>query len=110
MSGWDRMKRRLDKACGAKNADGKLLWGGGWTLHGIRRTIATKMRELGVGSEVVEALLNHKSNKATGDVRRIYDRYETFEDKREALELWARKLTSTHGLEPAGNVVPLHSR
>ncbi len=69
MSGWDRMKRRLDKACGAKNADGKLLWGGGWTLHGIRRTIATKTRELGVGSEVVEALLNHKSNTATGDVQ-----------------------------------------
>ena len=90
MSGWNRMKRRLDKTCGAKNADGDLLWSEGWTLHDTRRTIATKMRELGVDSEVVEALLNHKSNTATGDVQRIYDRYENFDEKREALELWVR--------------------
>ncbi len=48
MSGWDCMKRRLDKTCGAKKADGDLIWSEGWTLHDTRRTIATKMRELGV--------------------------------------------------------------
>ena len=110
MSGWDRMKRRLDKTCGAKNADGDLLWSEGWTLHDTRRTIATKKRELGISSDVVEALLNHKSITATCDVQRIYDRYENFDEKREALELWAGKLTSILGLEPAENVVPLPTR
>ena len=79
-------------------------------MHDTRRTIATKTRELGVDSEVVEALLNHKSNTATGDVQRIYDRYENFDEKREALELWAGKRTSILGLEPAENVVPLPTR
>jgi len=110
MSGWNPMKRRLDSACGARNSEGDLVWSEGWTLHDTRRTIATKMRELGVDSEVVEALLNHKSNTATGDVQRIYDRYENFDEKRAALELWAGKLTSILGLEPAENVVPLPTR
>ena len=54
--------------------------------------------------------LNPKLDTATGDVQRNYDRYENFDEKRAALELWAGKLTSILGLEPAENVVPLPTR
>ena len=108
--GWDKLKSRLDKKCGAKNKDGNLLWAEGWTLHDCRRTLSTYMAKLGVDEDVVEALLNHKSESTTTDVKRIYNRYKFFDEKREALELWARKLTSILGLEPAENVVPLPTR
>ena len=42
-------KERLDDACGVTD----------WTLHDLRRTMATRMADLGVQPHVIEAILNH---------------------------------------------------
>jgi hypothetical protein len=55
-TGWSSCKVLLDeriKASGAKVAP--------WTNHDLRRTVATRMGELGIAPHVIEAVLNHVS-------------------------------------------------
>jgi len=59
-----------------------------WTVHDLRRTVATRMAELGVQPHVIEAVLNHVSGAKSG-VAGIYNRASYDKEKREALELWA---------------------
>lgn len=63
----------------------------GWRLHDLRRTCATKMVELGIRPDVVEAVLNHASGQRSG-VAGIYNRHSYDREKRAALDLWADKL------------------
>jgi integrase len=60
----------------------------GWTLHDIRRTVATRMAELGIQPHIIEAVLNHVSGHK-GGVAGIYNRATYDKEKREALNLWA---------------------
>ena len=62
-----------------------------WTLHDIRRTVATNLQRLGVRLEVTESILNHISGSQSGIVG-IYQRYDWMDEKREALELWSKDL------------------
>lgn len=62
-----------------------------WTLHDLRRTVATNMQRLGVRLEVTEAILNHVSGSRAGIVG-IYQRYEWTDEKRNALDAWSRRL------------------
>ena len=59
-----------------------------WRLHDIRRTVATRLAELGVQPHVIEAVLNHVSSHKAG-VAGIYNRALYAAEKRQALELWA---------------------
>lgn len=57
-----------------------------WTIHDLRRTVATHMREdLRVGRDVVAAILAHRVPGVTG----IYDRSELLDERRAALVAWA---------------------
>src|SRR5262249_32482943 len=58
VTGFSKAKERLDKASGVT----------GWTLHDIRRTVASGLQRLGVRLEVTEAVLNHKSGSTAGIV------------------------------------------
>lgn len=60
----------------------------GWTNHDIRRTVRSKLAELGVSREIAERVVNH----ATGKIERIYNRHEYVAEKREALERWEKRL------------------
>ena len=62
-----------------------------WTLHDIRRTVATNLQRLGVRLEVTEAILNHVSGSQAGIVK-VYQRYNWMNEKREALQLWSDDL------------------
>jgi integrase len=62
-----------------------------WTPHDLRRTVATRMAELGVQPHVIEAVLNHVSGHKSG-VAGIYNRATYDREKREALNLWAAHL------------------
>jgi len=62
-----------------------------WTLHDIRRTVATGLQRLGVRFEVTEAVLNHVSG-AKGGIAGVYQRHDWKTEKREALTAWARHL------------------
>ena len=82
ISGFGRLKERLDAAF----ADAE-----DWRFHDLRRTMATNMAMLRVAPHIIEAVLNHKSGIVSG-VAAIYNRHAYLDEKREALELWARKV------------------
>ncbi len=65
-----------------------------WTPHDLRRTVATRMAELGVQPHIVEAVLNHVSGHK-GGVAGIYNRATYDKEKREALNLWAEHVMAT---------------
>ncbi|MGO8739255.1 tyrosine-type recombinase/integrase [Rhodoblastus sp.] len=80
----------------------------GWTLHDLRRTVATNLQKLGVKLEVTEAVLNHVSGSRSGIVG-VYQRHQWTDEKRAALDAWARKLQSIVSGEAPANVVQLSS-
>jgi integrase len=83
---WSQLKPALDKASGVT----------GWTLHDLRRTVATGMSKLGVQPHVVEAVLNHYSGHRKG-VAGTYNRNPYSAEIKAALTAWhahVRKLAS----------------
>ena len=60
-----------------------------WTFHDLRRTAATGMARLGIPVRVTEAVLNHVSGTAGGIVS-VYQRHDYADEKRTALDAWAR--------------------
>ena len=50
-TGWSRGKAALDARSGVKN----------WTTHDIRRSVATRMADLGIVPHIIEQILNHQS-------------------------------------------------
>ncbi|MGL4460203.1 MAG: tyrosine-type recombinase/integrase, partial [Plesiomonas shigelloides] len=61
-------------------------------VHSLRHTARTHLAELGVKQEVAEMCLNH-SLKSQGIVA-TYNHYQFFEERKEALELWATLIES----------------
>jgi integrase len=59
-----------------------------WTLHDLRRTVASGMARLGVGLPVIEKCLNHVGG-SFGGIAAVYQKYEFSEEKRRAFEAWA---------------------
>ncbi len=59
-----------------------------WSLHDIRRTVATGLQRLGIRFEVTEAVLNHISGSKAG-VAGVYQRHDWASEKRAALDSWA---------------------
>ena len=77
-----------------------------WRVHDLRRTMATGFQRLGVRFEVTEAVLNHVSG-AKGGVAGIYQRHDWAEEKRSALEAWARHVAAIIAPAEETNVVPI---
>ena len=86
-----RPKASLDKAAQVT----------GWTWHDLRRTMRTGLSRLGIRRDVAELVIGHSVGGRLGET---YDLYEFAEEKRQALDGWARHVA---GLA-AGNVVRLH--
>lgn len=59
-----------------------------FTPHDLRSTMKSHMRALGVPRDISEMCLNHKLLGVEG----IYDQHTYFEERKEALEKWARFL------------------
>lgn len=95
-SGFTRVKRRLDKLMlghlRKDDPDAELT---PWRIHDLRRTAATGMARLGHPPHVVEAVLNHASGRISG-VAAIYNRFNYADEKRTALQDWARFLQDTN--------------
>ncbi len=76
-----------------------------WTFHDLRRTAATGMARMGIPVRVTEAVLNHVSGTGGGIVA-VYQRHDFADEKRAALDAWARMVLQL--VEGAGgNVVRL---
>lgn len=101
----DKIKRRLDAAMLEKLKEGAKDPGKvklpAWINHDLRRTLRSRLSELRVDGDVAEAILAH----VKPGIRGVYDRYELFDEKRHALELWATRLRSI--AEPQPNVLEL---
>lgn len=103
VSGYSRAKSRLDKLVTEANGNQPLE---DWTLHDLRRTLATGMQRIKVRFEVTEAILNHKSGSRSG-VAGVYQLHDWAEEKRSALDAWARHISALGNDADASNVVQL---
>jgi len=61
-----------------------------FTPHDLRSTMKSHMRKLGVARDISEMCLNHKLAGVEG----IYDQHTYYEERRAALALWSRFLTT----------------
>ncbi len=105
ISGMSKAKAALDTAI-AEQREGKAL--PDWRIHDLRRTLATGLQRLGVRFEVTEAVLNHVSGSRAG-VAGIYQRHDWKDEKRSALDAWARHVAAILQPADAGNVVQLQT-
>ena len=86
-SGWGKCTERLRVA---------LPEGDAWTMHDIRRTVATRLHGQGVDPLVIEDLLGHLGG-ARGGMAGVYNRAVTLAKQGAALNDWAAKLASLMG-------------
>ena len=72
---------------GKKLLDAKVSLEAGWTIHDIRRTVATGLGDLGVLPHIVEVILNHAGGSRSG-VAGTYNRSLYENEVRSALARW----------------------
>jgi len=96
---YSRLKLMLDKALA--EAGQRLM---PWTIHDLRRSVATGIAELGFAPHVIEMVLNHVSGEKAG-VSGLYNRSRYEADCRRALCAWAKAVTA----KDMGNVVALRA-
>jgi integrase len=76
-----------------------------FTPHDLRRTLRTRLAEIGVTDIVAERVLGHKLQGVLG----IYNRHSYDAEKRQALARWEQRLCEILGLsESASNVIQLN--
>ncbi|MES0051312.1 MULTISPECIES: integrase arm-type DNA-binding domain-containing protein [unclassified Mesorhizobium] len=77
-----------------------------WTLHDLRRTVASRLAGLNINLPVIEKLLNHVSGTFAGIVG-VYQRHEFKDEKRRAMNAWADYLGALFNDQPATNVLQM---
>lgn len=84
ISGYSRAKERLDRTMLELGFEGP-----DWRIHDLRRTGRSNLAKLRVPKEVAEKVLNHlEGSNSESDLQGVYNRYEYFEERRQAMELW----------------------
>jgi integrase len=76
-----------------------------WCLHDFRRTITHGMARLKVAPHISDKVLNHASGEISG-VKAIYNQYEYYDERRDALYAWAKRVMQIVG----GNLVEMPRR
>jgi integrase len=100
--GFGKAKARVDKATTEARAKDGLDALAPWTIHDLRRTVATGLGMLGASRLVIGRLLNHADKSVTG----IYDKHDYLAEKRHALDAWSTYLGNV--TKPRGaNVVAI---
>jgi integrase len=92
ISGISKAKTRLDNFSNTSE----------WRIHDIRRTVASKMAELGIAPHVIEKVLNHSTGQISG-VGAVYNRHTYLREKTDALNVWTRGLAIV--LDSQSNVI-----
>jgi len=67
-----------------------LLSGGEWSPHDLRRTMASRMGDLGIQPHVIERCLNHIQQGIVG----VYQRQEYLKERKAAFDQWGRTLAT----------------
>jgi integrase len=98
ISGWSKAKASL-----------KVEGSTPWTIHDIRRTVATGLQRLGINLQTIEAVLGHTSGSRSGVVG-VYQRHSFDAEKRAALEAWgAHIMALVEGKKP-GKVLTMRGK
>jgi integrase len=97
-SGWSRSKRELDAVAKIE----------AWTVHDLRRTVATKLAEspVSIQPHIIEACLNHISGHK-GGVAGTYNRATYQSEKKDALDRWGHHLKTIVAQATGANVTAL---
>jgi integrase len=104
ISGFGKAKARVDAAVEKARLESGLGPLPSWTIHDLRRTMASGLGKLGEARFVISRVLNHADSSVTG----IYDRHAYLAEKRHALEKWGNYL-GTMILPPGANIVKFRS-
>ena len=100
ISGWNWLKRELDRASGVA----------AWRLHDFRRSLVTVCAEQGAEVAVLDSLLNHATSATRGGVIGTYQRATLLEPMRKVMAQWDRLLADElRGEMPAAAVVALRT-
>jgi integrase len=67
-----------------------------WWVHDLRRTVVTGMARLGVAPHIADKILNHQSGTISG-IAAVYQKFEFLEERKAALDLWAKHVCSLVG-------------
>ncbi|GAB1102413.1 MAG: site-specific integrase [Shewanella algae] len=59
-----------------------------WRLHDFRRTLSTRLSEVGVLPHVTEKMLGH----VLGGVMAVYNKHDWLDEQTKAYEMWSKKL------------------
>jgi integrase len=94
-SGFSKSKAKLDEDIELKD----------YTLHDLRRTMASGLAALGFSQTVTEKVLNHASGTLSG-VAGIYNRHSYESEMKRAWEAWGNKIAALVADQPS-NVVAI---
>jgi integrase len=96
-TGWAEFKRALDKRLGDQVRP--------WVLHDLRRTVATRLGDLGAEPHVIEMLLNHQGGHKRG-VAGVYNKSKYTVAVKNAVAMWNNHIIGL--IEP--KVIPIRPR
>jgi integrase len=94
---WPRVKKVIDAIM---KPDAR------WTLHDLRRTVASGLAKLGVALPTIEKVLNHSSGSFRGIVS-VYQRHDFALEKAAALQVWADHVERIVKGEERGKIIRL---
>jgi integrase len=83
---WSYWKRKIDKLFASELAEAKLPAPADWTIHDLRRSVATGMQRIGEHGDVIEAFQNRQVRQ--GNAGR-YQRHDYPAEMRAAGQRWA---------------------
>ena len=97
---WSRGRQDLDRRLAGKVRP--------WRIHDIRRTVATRMADIGIEPHVIEAALNHYSGHRAG-IAGIYNRSKYERTVKVALIRWSEHVLALVEGRAGSNIVTLHA-
>jgi len=100
-----RMLRTLRALARRRGEDPATMRLKGWVNHDLRRVVRSGLAKLRIPEEAREAVLAH----ARPGITKVYDVHDYFDEKREALTEWAKKLR-TIVAPPPTSVIKLHAQ
>lgn len=112
IAGFSKMKDALDLEIDRlleANPAVRALLGGSfapWVAHDLRRSLATGCQAMKIDIVVTEAVLSHVSGQR-GGIRKVYQLYDYFEEKADALGRWGALLSEAAALWDKGELVAI---
>jgi integrase len=95
IAGFSKAKTRLDELSNVLD----------WRLHDLRRTATTGMAKMGIAPHIADRILNHIGGTIRG-VAAVYNRHAYLDERRTALDAWARRVETIVNGTPT-HVVPM---